>query len=177
MHNSLASLFTKKWSESALVMGVKVILNKRLTTKLVHTLSNLVASSKSKTREKGSILLQESFIGSILSQYISVNFDLIIYHYPCIVPEIYLTLKTILFKAAWLSAKVLPPPKTYHAMWVTCCSWYHTTYSSLVTHKTLGNCINRVENQEFQDTWAGTTKEASSSWFWLSSGDGRRHDK
>lgn len=131
VHNGLASLLTKERGESALVMSVEVILDKRLTTKLVHTLSDLVASSKAKTREKGGILLHEGFVGSILIQHSSVPCLLTHPNHPCIVPESSLTLKTILLKAAWLSAKVLPPPKTYYDMKVSCLSTVPDYYNLL----------------------------------------------
>lgn len=66
VHHGLAGLFTECRCEHWLVVVVQEIVDKRLTTKLVDTLSNLVPSSKSKTREEWSILLQGCRIDSIL---------------------------------------------------------------------------------------------------------------
>lgn len=179
VHNGLASLLTKERGESALVMSVEVILDKRLTTKLVHTLSDLVSSSKTKTREKGSIFLHEGFVGSILIHSSSV---------PCWPTQTtpVLFLKVPLPWKQSCSRQLGFQQRSYHHRkpimiwrWAACLPFLIiiTTYSGLVAHKTLGNGINRMENEKFQDTRAGTTEETSGSWFRLSSGDGRRHDK
>lgn len=67
MHDGLASLFTESIDKEILVVVVEVILDKRLTTELVNTLSNLVTSGETKTREKGSVFLEERGGSSILS--------------------------------------------------------------------------------------------------------------
>lgn len=68
MHNRLARLLTKHRGEFSLVVLVQIVLDERLTTELVDTLSDLVTSSKSKTREKRSVLLQERLSSSVLRQ-------------------------------------------------------------------------------------------------------------
>jgi hypothetical protein len=58
MHHSFAGLITKRRGEYGLVVVVQEVIDKRLTTKFVNTLGNLVTSSKPKTREEGGILFE-----------------------------------------------------------------------------------------------------------------------
>lgn len=71
VHHGLAGLFTERRGEHGLVVVVQEIIDKRLTTKLVHTLSDLVTSCESKTREEWGILLQDGCVRSILYSTIS----------------------------------------------------------------------------------------------------------
>jgi hypothetical protein len=74
MHHGLASLFSKGRSEHCLVAVVQKVIDKGLTAKLVNTLSNLVASSESQTREKRGVLSESCGIGSILGKIFKVRY-------------------------------------------------------------------------------------------------------
>lgn len=62
----LVRFFAKDGLESALVVGVEEVDNDGLTSELVSTLQDLVASGPSETREKRSVFAEGALVGSIL---------------------------------------------------------------------------------------------------------------
>lgn len=66
MHDGLSGLLSKNVVELVLVVAVQELVDEGLTTELVDALHDLVSSSETKTREQGSVLLEEGGVGGIL---------------------------------------------------------------------------------------------------------------